>query len=58
LLDQPWANDKFPKAAQPVVRPGDRVFLSAVYGVGCTLLQIAPGADGSSPPRSSGKTCA
>jgi outer membrane protein assembly factor BamB len=35
-----------PKAAQPAVLAGDRVFLSASYGAGCVLLQITAGADG------------
>ena len=41
LVEYPWANDKWPKASQPVVVEGDRVFLSAGYGVGCVMLQIA-----------------
>ena len=41
LVDYPWANDKWPKASQPVLVGGDRVFLSAGYGVGCVMLQIA-----------------
>ncbi len=40
LLDHRWTLARTPKAAQPVVLPGDRVFLSAGYGVGCALLQI------------------
>ena len=40
LLDQPWSNDKWPKAAQPVVLDHDRVFLSAGYGIGCQMLQL------------------
>ncbi len=40
LLDHPWSNEKWPKAAQPVVLDGDRVFLSAGYGIGCELLQL------------------
>ncbi len=45
LLDHPWADDKWPKAAQPVLVGTNRVFLSAGYGVGCTLLELtnAPG---------------
>lgn len=46
LLDFPWTDDKWPKAAQPVVIAGDRVFLTAGYGVGCVLLQITASADG------------
>ncbi|MEO8350841.1 MAG: PQQ-binding-like beta-propeller repeat protein [Chthoniobacteraceae bacterium] len=42
LLHYPWAPDKkMPKASQPIVLEGDRVFLSAGYGVGCVMLQIA-----------------
>jgi len=40
LLDFPWTDDKWPKAAQPVILPGDRVFLSAGYGMGALLLEI------------------
>lgn len=47
LLDYPWAPEaKWPKAAQPAALPGDRVFLSAGYGIGCTLLQITADASG------------
>ena len=46
LLNQPWADDKWPKASQPVVLEGDRVFLSAGYGAGCELLKITAGPDG------------
>jgi outer membrane protein assembly factor BamB len=46
LLDYPWTNDKWPKASQPVVLEGDRVFLSAGYGSGCMLLAVKAGAEG------------
>lgn len=46
LLDYRWGTDKMPKASQPVVLEGDRVFLSAGYGMGCQLLKISAGADG------------
>jgi outer membrane protein assembly factor BamB len=47
LLDYPWAPEaKWPKAAQPAALPGDRVFLSAGYGIGCALLQITADAAG------------
>lgn len=46
LLNYAWGDDKWPKAAQPVVLDHDRVFLSAGYGVGCVLLEVKPGADG------------
>ena len=44
VLHHPWSEERIPKAAQPVVLAGDRVFLSAGYGTGCVLLQIKPGA--------------
>ncbi|HTU92828.1 MAG TPA: PQQ-binding-like beta-propeller repeat protein [Gemmataceae bacterium] len=34
------------KASQPVPLPGDRVFLSAGYRVGCVLLHVTRGSDG------------
>ena len=40
LLNHMWASERTARAAQPVVLPGDRVFLSAGYGVGCVLFQI------------------
>jgi outer membrane protein assembly factor BamB len=46
LLEHAWASDRNPRAAQPVVLEGDRVFLSAGYGMGCLLLQIKAGAGG------------
>lgn len=46
LLDHAWGDDKFPKASQPLVLQGDRIFLSAGYGMGCTLLQLKATADG------------
>jgi outer membrane protein assembly factor BamB len=46
LLNYPFADDKWPKASQPVVLDGDRVFLSAGYGAGCALLEIKAGPDG------------
>jgi len=45
-LDYPWGDDKWPKASQPVVLPGDRIFLSAGYGAGCSLLEVKPGTNG------------
>jgi outer membrane protein assembly factor BamB len=45
LLNHSWSVAGIPKAAQPIVVPGDRVFLSAGYGAGCVLLQIKAGAD-------------
>jgi outer membrane protein assembly factor BamB len=46
LLNHPWPTDKWPKAAQPVLVEGDRVFMSAGYGMGCVLLQVEAGAGG------------
>ncbi len=46
LLDVPWAPRDFPKASQPIVLEGDRVFLSAGYGMGCVMLQVKAEADG------------
>jgi outer membrane protein assembly factor BamB len=46
LLDYPWTTDKWPKASQPVVLDGDRVFLSAGYGSGCMLLKVNAGSNG------------
>ncbi len=46
LLDHPWSDGKMPRASQPVVLPGDRVFLSAGYGIGCILLEIKATPDG------------
>jgi outer membrane protein assembly factor BamB len=46
LLNFPWTEERVPKASQPVVLDGDKVFVSAGYGVGCALLQVQAGADG------------
>jgi len=46
LWEYAWANNKWPKCAQPVVVEGDRVFLSASFNAGCVLLQVKTGADG------------
>jgi len=45
-LDVPWGRDNWPKASQPVALEGDRLFLSAGYGVGCVMLQVKAEADG------------
>ena len=42
-----WGKENWPKASQPIVIEGDRVFLSAGYGMGCGLLQVKAGSDGS-----------
>lgn len=41
-----WGKENWPKASQPIVIEGDRVFLSAGYGMGCGLLQVKAGSDG------------
>lgn len=46
LLEYRWAQDKPPKAAQPIVLEGDRIFLSAGYTMGCVMLRAKQGADG------------
>src|SRR5262249_50636804 len=30
-----WGDDKWPKCTQPLVLPGDKVFLSGSFGLGC-----------------------
>jgi outer membrane protein assembly factor BamB len=46
LLDHRWAQDNFPKAAQPTLPGDDRVFVTAGYGMGCAMLKIEAAADG------------
>jgi outer membrane protein assembly factor BamB len=46
VLDVPWGRDNWPKASQPILLEGDRVFLSAGYGVGCVMLQVRADAEG------------
>jgi len=45
-LSQRWGSDKTPKAAQPVVLSGDRLFVSAGYGMGCELFHVTAGPNG------------
>lgn len=45
LLAYAWSEEKIPKAAQPVVLPDNRVFISAGYGAGCVMLRISGTAD-------------
>jgi outer membrane protein assembly factor BamB len=45
LWEYPWPAQQ-PTVAQPLVLPGDRLLLSAGYGVGSKLLQVAAGPDG------------
>ena len=47
LFDHAWGGSKWPKASQPVVLPGDRVFVSGGYGMGCQIIQVKPGEAGS-----------
>ncbi len=46
LLAYAWGMSKWPKASQPVLVGGDRVLVSAGYGMGCKLLQIKAGEAG------------
>jgi len=46
LWEYSWANNKWPKCAQPVVLDGDRVLVSASFNAGCVLLQVKAEADG------------
>ena len=45
-LSQRWGSDKPPKAAQPTVVSGDRLFVPAGYGMGSELFQISAAANG------------
>ena len=47
LFDHAWGGSKWPKASQPVVLPGDRVFVSGGYGMGCQIIQVKTGEAGS-----------
>jgi outer membrane protein assembly factor BamB len=47
LFDHAWGGSKWPKASQPVVLPGDRVFVSGGYGMGCQIIQVKTGETGS-----------
>lgn len=46
LLSLGWSDGKWPIASQPVVLPGDRVFLSAGYGTGCLMLKVDAAPEG------------
>jgi outer membrane protein assembly factor BamB len=41
LWRHPWETNQGINVAQPLNFPGDRVFVSSAYGVGCAMLQIA-----------------
>jgi outer membrane protein assembly factor BamB len=46
LLSVHWTEEKWPKAAQPVILPNDQVFVSAGYGMGAMLFEVKAGDDG------------
>lgn len=46
VLRHAWGSTKWPKASQPVVLPGNRVFLSAGYGVGCQVVKVTASGEG------------
>ncbi|MEI6342453.1 MAG: PQQ-binding-like beta-propeller repeat protein [Verrucomicrobiota bacterium] len=39
-MRHPWGAATWPRASQPVVLPGDRVFVSAGYGMGCQVVHV------------------
>jgi outer membrane protein assembly factor BamB len=41
----PWPGNPA-RAAQPMLLPGDRIFISAAYGMGCTMLQVSANSAG------------
>ena len=45
LWQHPWSSSYSECVAQPVPLPGDRVFVSSAYGIGCKLFQIAHDGD-------------
>ncbi|WP_240772883.1 PQQ-binding-like beta-propeller repeat protein [Phragmitibacter flavus] len=47
VAEHEWGDARWPKASQPVVMPGDRLFLSGGYGMGCQMVQVtAAGEEG------------
>lgn len=40
LMEYRWGDAKWPKGSQPVAIGGDRVFVSAGYGMGCRLVKV------------------
>ncbi len=40
LLNHPWPDARYPKAAQPVAVGDNRFFVSSGYGRGCQLIQV------------------
>jgi outer membrane protein assembly factor BamB len=41
LWRHPWKTNPPVNVAQPIVLPGDRVFVSSHYGLGCAMLQVS-----------------
>jgi outer membrane protein assembly factor BamB len=41
LWRHPWKTQPEINVAQPIVLPGDRVFISSAYGMGCAMLQVS-----------------
>ena len=54
LWEAPWSTEQ-PNVANPLPLPGDRVLLSAGYGVGAKLFRVEPREDGASKRASSGR---
>ncbi len=46
LWEFAWGGDKWPKSSQPLAVEPDRVFLSGGYSMGCLLIEVKAGADG------------
>jgi outer membrane protein assembly factor BamB len=46
VLEHPWGSPKWPKASQPVVIGGDRIFVSGGYGMGCQMIRVQVASDG------------
>lgn len=46
LASYHWSDAKWPRAAQPTVLDGDRIFLTAGYGIGCVMLHFSADAAG------------
>ena len=40
MLEEKWKPAPWPKAAQPAIIEGDRIFFTAGYGYGCVMFQI------------------
>jgi outer membrane protein assembly factor BamB len=46
LWEFAWGNEQWPKCSQPLVVSSNHVFVSAGYSMGCLLLEVKAGADG------------